>query len=352
MQAQTPNPPQSDVLIFTDGEQVIGQLERATSSSLTFKSDVAGELTVDWSKVRELRSSRRFAVIPKGVELQNADAIPRGTITVTGGQVHLNPGSQGAQQTIPVANIGTLVDEVSFLNAFRRASFLEDWKGGATAGISITEATQTNKTFTGTVNLSRTVPSETWISPKRRTLFNFNEAYGELTQPSTPSIKTSLFHLGAEEDWYLSPRLFTFGQAVLDHNVSQGLDLQQTYGGGIGFVVFKRAHDELDLKASGDYIDQRFTDSSLNQHLFGSIFGETYLRTFVHGILLNQQAGITPAWTNLDAYSAFASAALTFPVYHRFGLTVGALDNFLNNPPPQFKKNSFQFTVGATYSLP
>jgi hypothetical protein len=148
---------------------------------------------------------------------------------------------------------------------------------------------------------------------------------------------------------------------MFDHSFSQGLDLQQTYGGGIGIVVFKRAKDELDFRASADYINQRYAGQTLpppqisipsrSVSLFGTTFGETYTRTFVHGIYLNQQAGITPTWNSLDDYSAFASAALTFPVYHRFGLTLGALDNFLNNPPPNFKKNSFQLTVGATYSF-
>jgi hypothetical protein len=134
--------------------------------------------------------------------------------------------------------------------------------------------------------------------------------------------------------------------------IAHWYDLQQTYGGGLGFVVFKREKQELDFKASLDYIDYQFANSSLNKHLFGSIFGETYVQTFTHGILLNEQAGITPAWTDTSAYSAFASAALTFPVYRHFGLTLGALDNFLNIPPPGFKKNSFQFTAGATYSFP
>ena len=186
---------------------------------------------------------------------------------------------------------------------------------------------------------------------RSRTILDFNEAYGKLTQPGSPALKTSLFHAGAEQDWYLSSRLFVFGQAIFDHSFSQGLDLQQTYGGGLGFVVFKREKQELDFKASVDYIDYQFANSSLNKHLFGSIFGETYVRTFTHGILLNEQAGITPAWTDTSAYSAFASAALTFPVYRHFGLTLGALDNFLNIPPPGFKKNSFQFTAGATYSF-
>ncbi len=199
------------------------------------------------------------------------------------------------------------------------------------------------------VNLVRAVPSENWLDVRSRTIFDYDEAYSKLTQPGSPAIKTSLFHTDLDHDRYLSPRVFIFGQAMFDHSVSQGLDLQQTYGGGFGLVVFKTTKQEFDFKASADYIDQQFENSALNKKLFGSIFGETYVRKFAHGILFNEQGAITPAWNNTSAYSAFANAGLTFPIYHHLGLTLGALDDFLNDPPPGFKKNSFQFTLGATY---
>ncbi len=34
------------------------------------------------------------------------------------------------------------------------------------------------------------------------------------------------------------------------HSSSQGMKLQQTYGGGIGYVVLRDAHQELDVKAA------------------------------------------------------------------------------------------------------
>ena len=342
-----------DVLVLKDGEKLIGQLQSATGSSVVFKSDALGELTVDWSKVGQLHSSKNFAAIPKGLPLRNkaeAAGVSHGTVSVTDQQLQVQ-GPKGTPQSVPVGGIANLVPEASYERAFERSSFFHGWQGGMTAGVSLTEATQKNQTFTAAVNMVRSVPEENWLSLRRRTTFDYAQAYGKLTQPNTPEIKTSLYHIGLEQDWYLSPRLFAFGQAILDHNFSQGLQLQQTYGGGLGLVVIKGVNQELDFKASADYVDQRFDVSGRNQHLFGSIFGETYTRKFIRGILLNQQAGITPAWTNTDAYSAFASAALTFPVYRHFGLTLGALDTFLNNPPPDFKKNSFQFTLGATYSL-
>jgi hypothetical protein len=69
------------------------------------------------------------------------------------------------------------------------------------------------------------------------------------------------------------------------------------------------------------------------------------------GMIFNQAATITPAFNQSNAYSAVASAGLLFPVYKRLGFSVGALDDFLNDPAAGSKKNSFQFTGGVTYTL-
>jgi putative salt-induced outer membrane protein YdiY len=357
LRGQNPNAsagkPGPDILLFKNGEKLLGQLQSATGTAVTFKSEMAGVVTVEWSKVQELQTSERFAVVPKGVTLRRADEtakVAKGPLTVKDDKVEINSG-QGAPQQMPVADLSNVVNASAFDNAFRRQSFLSGWKGGATLGIALTEATQKNQTISSALNLVRAVPAESWLNLRSRTTIEFNQAYGKLTQPNVPSVKTDLIHAGAEQDWYLNPRLFAFGRAMFDHSFSQGLDLQQNYGGGIGVVLIKGVNQELDFKAGLDYINQRFQDSRLNQQLFGSSFSETYTKTFAHNILFNEQAGITPAWNNTDAYSAFASAALTFPVYHHFGLTIGAIDNFLNNPPPTFKKNSFQLTVGATYNF-
>jgi putative salt-induced outer membrane protein YdiY len=342
-----------DVLLFKNGEKLMGELQSATGSTVTFKSEMAGVVTVEWTKVQELQTSDKFAVVPKGVTLRHADAganVAKGTLTVKDDQVEVTS-QQGAPQRMPVRDLSNVVNAAAFEKAFRRQSFFSNWKGGATLGISLTEATQKNQTISSALNWVRAVPAENWLDLRSRTTIEFAQAYGKLTQPNVPSVKTDLIHAGVEQDWYLNPRLFAFGRAVFDHSFSQGLDLQQKYGGGLGFVVLKGVNQELDFKASIDYIDQRFQVASLNQQLVGSSFSETYTKTFAHNILFNEQAGITPAWNNTDAYSAFASAGLTFPVYHHFGLTIGAIDNFLNNPPPTFKKNSFQLTVGATYSF-
>src|SRR5713226_6925916 len=82
--AQTAKPDakqEPDVLIFTDDEKLIGHLVRSTGASVTFKSDMAGEITVEWSKIRELRTRQQFAVVEKNVRLhrhEDAGQVPQG----------------------------------------------------------------------------------------------------------------------------------------------------------------------------------------------------------------------------------------------------------------------------------
>jgi hypothetical protein len=346
--------PEPDVLIFTDGEKLIGQLKSAKGGSVVFKSDMAGEVTVDWSKIQELRTSHPFAVIGKDAKLRkhmDISQVPEGKLTMADKKIAVQPAA-GAPRTVPVAEAGFVVEQPAFEKAINgNDSFLKDWGGAVTAGISLVQATQTSRTYTGGIGLVRAVPSETWLNPSSRTLLDFNAAYGKVTQPGLPNIKTAIYHADAEEDLYFSPRLFGFGQAAFDHNFSQGLNLQQNYGGGLGWTALKTGAAELDVKAAASYIHQSFSASTSNQSLIGTTFAEIYTRKFKHGVLLNQQISFTPAWNNTNAFFGTATVGLTLPVHKRLSVGITSLDTFLNDPPPGFKKNSFQFSAGLNYAL-
>jgi putative salt-induced outer membrane protein YdiY len=343
-----------DELVFTNGERLVGHLVRSQAKNVVFKSDMVGEVTVDWSKIQELRSNGQFALIQNGVTLrgsQDAAKVPQGSITVTDQRITITH-TAGQPQTVPVSDAAYVVSEASFQNALRHISFFEAWKGTLTGGVSIIRATQDVSAVNSNISIVRAVPLETWVDPRDRTIVDFSSSLGKLTQPNTPEVKTSIYHADAERDQYLTPRLYAFGQAAYDHNFSQGLDLQQTYGGGIGYTLIKTAAATLDVKGNFDYIRQSFQIASQNQNLIAASLMERYNRIMSHGIVVNQQLSFTPALNNTNAYSAFGSAGVTLPVYKRFGVSANLIDAFLNNPPPGFKKNSLQFTTGMTYTLP
>jgi len=173
-----------------------------------------------------------------------------------------------------------------------------------------------------------------------------------VTQPGTPEVKTSIYHADGERDEYFTSTVYALGSVAFDHNFSQGLDLQQLYGGGIGWSVIHKSSQTLDLKGSLDYEKQQFEAPAQNQNLLDSVFAEFYTRKFAKGVALAQEFSVSPAWTNTRAYSAYGSVGLVLPVYKRFSFNANVIDSFLNDPPPTFKKNSVQFTTGLSYTLP
>jgi hypothetical protein len=344
-----------DVVVFPNGEKLIGHFESFIGGAAKFKSDTLGEITIDLSKVQELHTSEKFAVIDKNVKLARGEKdghIPVGTISVADKTVHVDSGNGQLPQSVLVGDLNNIIDEASFNQAFRHSSFFQKWNGEIAFGTSIVEATQNSLSFNTAVSLVRAIPRENWLAPRNRTTADFSDSYGKVTQPGTPTVKTSIYHADAERDEYFTSRVYALGSVAFDHNFSQGLDLQQIYGGGIGWSAIRKSNETLDFKGSIDYEKQQFQVSTHNQNLANSVFAESYTLKFAHGIGLNQQLSASPAWTNTRAYSAYGSVGITFPVYKRFGFNTNVIDSFLNDPPPGFKKNSIQFATGLTYSLP
>ncbi len=354
----TPAPkPAPDVLIFTNGDQLTGKLERGVGDSVVFQSDMAGEITVPLAKIKELHTSENFALLRKDTKTPTTN-VQIGPLTYAHGTLDVADAA-GVEKVKP-AEVGFVVDQATYAKQIKaKPGPFTGWSGTLTGGSTIVRATQSGSTYTAMANLTRTIPTVAYLPPRNRTTFALSETYGTLSQPAIPelnqgafSILTDIFHASIERDEYLSPRFYILGNATFDHNSVFQLQLQQVYGGGFGYTVLKQPNQELDVTAELDYEKQSFVLSANNQNLIGATLGETYNRKLIKGIALNESASVLPAFNNPNAYSGNGMVGLTLPVYKRLGVSTSVTDNFLNLPQPGFKKNSFQFITGVTYTLP
>ncbi len=373
-----------DTLIFENGDTLQGKREREVSGTVYFLSDELGEVMVPWAKIRSLQTQSRFVVLENkpGVRHTVVDAA-RGALQVEKGALHVTPGTPPAteagghlavrgeriepgRQPIPVANAQFILDDRTFDRQVRlEPNIFAGWNGTATAGVTLVQGTENQRTYTSAVALVRAVPTVSWLATRNRTTLNFSSSYGLITQPAytangvavpESSSLTSIFHADAERDQYFANRAYVLAQTAFDHNYSQGLDLQQIFGAGIGYTVIKQAAQELDLKATLQYEKQVFFSGSsgTNQNLIGSTFASNYRLKLKSGITFTQQLAFIPAFNNSRAYSANETNTFTFPLYKNLAFTLGTIDSYLNDPAPAVPPilpNSFQFTTGITYSI-
>ena len=143
--AATAARPGPDWVVFPDGEKLLGHFEGLIGGVAKFKSDQAGEITIDLGKIQELSSAHRFAVVKKGVKLTKGETdgkIPHGTISIANHNITVDPGNGQAAQTMPVGDASDIVDEATFLRAFQSPGIFHDWKGAIAVGASLVEATR------------------------------------------------------------------------------------------------------------------------------------------------------------------------------------------------------------------
>ena len=357
-QVKTPKPP-PDVIVFTNGDQLTGQLERGVGNSIVFKSDVAGEITVSLDKVKSLRASGSFAVLGK-YGLISPGAVTRGTVQFSDKTLSITT-PNGALEALQQNQIAYIIDQPTYNRELaKRPGQFYGWNGSVHGGATVVRSTDNGTTYTTGLSLVRAIPAVPFLPARNRTSFDLQETYGKLTSPvipqtappSPPSIAlTSIFHTHAERDEYFSPQFFALTQIGFDHNYAQGLNLQETFGSGIGWTTLKSAAQQMDVKADLHYEKQTFQTASSDQNLVGSTLSEVYHRNLPRKLVFTQSASVLPAWNNSSAYSANAMLGLVMPVFKRLGLTVTSTDNFLNDPSAGYKKNSFQFVTAASYSL-
>ena len=361
--------PGVDVLTFTNGDQLTGTLVSESGGSVAFHSDMSGDIKVDWNKIKSLHTGGKYAVISPSDKLKvgrPAPQVPVGTVSVANDEVSVS-GVGGEVKNIPTKDAAYLVNGDDFQKAIsHEPGFTHGWMGGVTLGATLVESTQTSETLTGAIALVRTQPSVDWLAPRNKTIFDATATYGLLTQPfiagvqAASSAKTNILHGDIERDQYLTQRFYYLFDASADHNIGSGLRVQQIYGAGAGYSVIKQPARTLDVKGDIHYQRQELYPSpdfpsGEELNLIGASIGELYMQKLPKGLVFNEAATILPAFNTPEgqpsALSAQIIAGLLFPVYKNLGFVLGSQDNFVNNPPFGYKKNTFQFTAGLTYTL-
>jgi hypothetical protein len=155
-------------------------------------------------------------------------------------------------------------------------------------------------------------------------------------------------------DEYFSSRGYYLQSLSFDHNYSQGLVLQQSYGAGVGATLFKKEDSEWDVTSDLHYESQQFNATAdvsvLSLHLIGSTVTEAYTRKWGK-ISFDEKLLADIPFNNANAFSASGNSSVRMPIYKNRAFSISTIDNFLNNPQVGYKKNSFQSSTGFALNL-
>ena len=87
-------------LTLKNGDRLTGELLNSTGTEIKFKTELAGEVTVKWENVKELKSKRDFAVVPKDLkDARESAKVPQGAIEIGEKGIVVSPVSTTKPET-------------------------------------------------------------------------------------------------------------------------------------------------------------------------------------------------------------------------------------------------------------
>jgi hypothetical protein len=360
----------TDTITFINGDQLTGKLGKVVYGTVSFHSDVLGDLSIPLTKIKTMHTTEAFAAGSKQQHLTKknvAEQLPAGKIELEGDTLKvLLP--EGKVREFPAKDIGFMLDGPAFQRELHNESdFFYGWYGTATLGATVVKATNSAQTYTGAVALVRAIPTIAGLPAGSKTILNLSGTYGLAKDPlivsgddvfQTPSVtKTDILHGDLEYDKFFSPMVFGLTNGSADHNFGNGLQLQQSYGAGIGLGILRTPQNDLAVRAILQYEQQQFYNGLTSglgtptENLVSASIGETWSRTFPHNLKFSEYVTLNPTFNVVRAYSGVTGASFVFPVYKNLNFSVTTTDNYLGDPPEGFLRNTFQFTTGITYTL-
>jgi hypothetical protein len=360
----------TDSITLINGDQLTGKLGKVVYGTVSFHNDVLGDLSIPLTKIKAMHTAEAFAAGAKNQHLTKKNVavkIPVGEIALEDDTLKVML-PKGEVRSFPARDIGFLLEEQAFQRELHNESdFFYGWYGTATLGATVVKATNSAQTYTGTVALVRAIPTIAGLPAGSKTILNLSGTYGLAKDPlivsgddvfQTESVtKTDILHGDLEYDKFFTPMVFGLVNGSADHNFGNGLELQQSYGAGIGWGILRSPQNDLAVRAILQYEQQQFYNgitSGLGTptvNLVSASVGETWSRTFPHNVKFNEYVTLNPTFNVVRAYSAVAGTSLLFPVYKNLNFSVSATDNYLGDPPEGFQRNTFQFTSGISYTL-
>jgi len=323
----------ADQVVFKNGDRLTGSIVKSDAVTLLIKTTVAGEISVSWPEIQELRSD-----VPLHVGLADGKAMV-GKVTVHEGRLEVATDA-GAVEA-PKERVATLRNdaEQSAYEKSQHRSLLYGWEGTVDAGFELTSGNSDIRTFRLAFRASR------------KTHLDLLTLYAQSIY-SVDDIPTARPHITANQNSGgvrfgrdLTRRLFVFSNTDFMSDGLQDLNLRFVQGGGVGYHLVSRERVTLDLLGGMNFTREDYAE--IQRSLGAGQVGEEFkLKLGKNTSMIQNVAFFPDLISNTGNYRVNFNFGTSTTIVKWLGWQNNLSDTYVTNPPIGKKQNELVFTSG------
>lgn len=335
----------ADVVLFSNGDRVSGQVISADARSVVIKTPYAGELKIDRGAVTEIRvENPMYVTLAEGAVIVSKVETGEKTVRL------IQP--DGLVKSVSPAEITALRNEAAQRSyereeeRWKHPRFNDFWRGSMTFSIANTSGNAKTATVSTAANAVRE-------AGKNVLALNFSQIYA--TQSTTEPFGATANRISGSirADRRANGRLFLYGINSYDYDRFLSLDLRSVFGGGLGYKPWVSRRGTLEVSGGGNWNREKFSreEGPLVRNSGEVAAGQELTLLLLSRLKLFERAGFFPNLTNRGEYRINFDANAAVPVMKWLEWTVGVNDRYLSNPLPGKKKNDIAITMGVRVSF-
>ena len=328
----------ADQVTLTNGDRLTGSIIKSDDKELTFKTDYAGELKIQWSAVQALTSTERFHV-----RVKNGQTLV-GQLSSSNWNLQVATESAG---TVPlnknqIAGIRNQSEE-SLYEKSLHPGLLQGWTGGTNIGFALTRGNSQTKNLALAFTATRATLTDK-LSLYANSVYATNDAAGAI-----PSTTANAVQSGIRFDRDFNPRLFGFITADFQTDALQGLNLRSVPGAGVGVHAMKNEKTTLDLLAGANYTRENYT--AFTRNFASASVAEEFMHKLYASTVITQKLEFYPNLQNLGEYRGNFVFGTVTKLNKWLGWQNSLGNIYVSNPPAGKKKNDILLTTGVNISF-
>ncbi|MGB6598909.1 MAG: DUF481 domain-containing protein [Candidatus Acidiferrum sp.] len=338
----------ADQVTLKNGDRLTGTIVKSDAKTLLIKTDLAGDVNVQWDAVTSIVSSQTLHLA-----LKDGQTIV-GTVTTNDGKFEIATKDTGAiiaskDNVIDVRDDAEQKAYDDQIERLRHPHLTDFWSGLLDTGLSLTRGNSDSLTFSLSGKAAR-------VTERDKISVYTTAIYSDSTIDGVNSATAHAIRGGVRGDLNVSNRLFVFGFTDFEYDQFQDLDLRNVIGGGLGYHVINTKTTTLDVFSGGDY-DQDFfgaiaattttpATAAITRQSGEVDLGETFNAKINNRTTLTEQFSLFPNVSDTGAYRFQFDTTAATKLKNWLSWQVTYSDRFLSDPLPGFKKNDLLLSTG------
>ncbi len=302
----------TDLLYLRNGDVITGEIKKMEFGVLTYKTDDAGTLTVNWDKVMRLRSVHQFELVINDGGLAHG----YGSLDTT----------RLDQQVVLVLKTGRVVLDLDKLTKIVpiKKGIAARLDGTLRLGLSYNKGSQVLNTNAGADANYRSLHDKvSVVANSTRTLQQFADT-------SELRVKQDLYF---QYYRFFRNRMFVTGYNSLEENTELGLLLRAALGAGLGRELFLNKVNSLNFTLGVNGNRENSLEGSSTVNLEGLAFLQYRIyKLTIPKVMMYTYVYALPSISNPGRMRVTGNISVDFELFKDFTLGISSYQNYDNRP--------------------